>query len=127
MDASIELYEINRSIIEQQGTINPEDYLNRMDVINQFVEDTKNGFYMLYGKEIGYFTLFMKNSLNSTPYDFEDMAKAIAGCLMSVGPIYSIELTANKDAIEIWVKDNERDLITCMYFFPYDNGIVGVK
>jgi hypothetical protein len=48
-------------------------------------------------------------------------------CLINVGPVYSIGLTADKGAIEIWVKDTEKDVLTCMYLFPYDNGIVRIK
>ena len=123
MDASIELYELNRSIIEQQGPLSKEVLPEKMILLKEFVEDTKNDFYMLYGKEIGYFTLFMKDRI----YDFETIDYAIAECLMHVGPIHSIELTANKDAVEIWVKDTERNLQTCMYLFPYDDGIVRIK
>lgn len=123
MDASMELYELNRSIIEQQGPLSKEVISEKMTLLNEFVEDTKNDFYMLYGKEIGYFTLFMKDRI----CDFETIDYAITECLMHVGPIHSIELTANKDAIEIWVKDTERNLQTCMYLFPYDDGIVRIK
>ena len=123
MDASIELYELNRSIIEQQGPLSKEALPEKMILLKEFVEDTKNDFYMLYGKEIGYFTLFMKERI----CDFETIDYAITECLMHVGPIHSIELTANKDAIEIWVKDTERNLQTCMYLFPYDDGIVRIK
>lgn len=123
MDASIELYELNRSIIEQQGPLSKEALPEKMILLKEFVEDTKNDFYMLYGKEIGYFTLFMKDRI----CDFETIDYAITECLMNVGPIHSIELTANKDAIEIWVKDTERNLQTCMYLFPYDDGIVRIK
>lgn len=123
MDASIELYELNRSIIEQQGPLSKEALPEKMILLKEFVEDTNNDFYMLYGKEIGYFTLFMKDRI----YDFETIDYAITECLMHIGPIHSIELTANKDAIEIWVKYTERNLQTCMYLFPYDDGIVRIK
>ena len=35
--------------------------------------------------------------------------------------------SSEKDAIEIWVKDIHQDLLTCMYLFPYDGGIVRIK
>ena len=123
MDASIELYELNRSIIEQQGTIKEEDIARAMIELKDFVEETKNKCYMLYGKEIGYFTLFMRD-IN---WELETIDIAVMECLINIGPIYSIELTANKDAFEIWVKDVKADLLTCMYLFPYDNGIVRIK
>ena len=42
MDASIELYELNRSIIEQQGTIKEEDIARAKKKKKNFVEETKN-------------------------------------------------------------------------------------
>ena len=46
--------------------------------------------------------------------------------------IKSFELTEAKDAIEIWVRmypkvAEEESILTCMYLFPYDNGIVRIK
>ena len=57
---------------------------------------------------------------------------AVAECLANIGQVYSIELTANKDAIEIWVRmypkvAEEESTLTCMYLFPYDGGIVMIK
>ena len=124
MDANIELYELNRSIIEQQGVIKEEDIPRAMNDIEYLVCSTNNQCYMLYGKEIGYFTLFMKDNYN---WEIETLSLATMECLANIGAVYSIELTANKDAVEIWVKDTERDMVTCMYLFPYDNGIVRIK
>jgi hypothetical protein len=124
MNTSIELYELNRSIIEQQGVIKEEDIPRAMNDIEYLVCSANNQCYMLYGKEIGYFTLFMRDNYN---WEIETLSLAVIECLANVGIVYSIELTANKDAVEIWVKDTEKDIITCMYLFPYDNGIVRIK
>ena len=124
MDASIELYELNRSIIEQQGIIKEEDVVRAITDIRYLANSTNNKCYMMYGKEIGYFTLFMRDSYN---WEIETLDLAVMECLANVGPVYSIELTPDKDAIEIWVKDVQSDILTCMYLFPYDNGIVRIK
>ena len=124
MDANIELYELNRSIIEQQGTIKEDDIPRAMNDLKYLVGTTNNQCYMLYGKEIDYFTLFMRDSIN---WELETIDIAVMECLINVGPVYSIELTPDKDAAEIWVKDTKKDLLTCMYLFPYDNGIVRIK
>lgn len=126
MEANIELYELNRSIISQQGAME-DGFEEKMTLLRKFAEDTNNRFYMMYGKEIGYFTVFVKDMPMGTPYDLETIDLAVFDCLYNVGPIYSIELTADKSAVEIWVKDEERDLVTCMYLFPYDNGVVRLK
>ena len=123
MDANIELYELNRSIIEQQGTLDVDILAEKFKLIDTFAADTKNDFYMLYGREINYFTVFAKHKR----WELETLALAVAECLVNIGSVYSIELTAEKDAIEIWVKDIHQDLLTCMYLFPYDGGIVRIK
>ena len=124
MDASIELYELNRSIIEQQGPMQDVDIIrSKFELIKNFANGTNNDFYMLYGKEIGYFTVFVKHE----KWELETLDLAVSECLYNVGYLYSIELTADKTAIEIWVKTYNEDLLTCMYLFPYDNGIVRIK
>lgn len=123
MDANIELYELNRSIIEQQGALDADALTEKFKLINTFAADTKNDFYMLYGREINYFTVFAKHE----KWELETLALGVTECLANIGSVYSIELTAEKDAIEIWVKDIHQDLLTCMYLFPYDGGIVRIK
>lgn len=123
MDANIELYELNRSIIEQQGALDADALTEKFELINTFATNTKNDFYMLYGREINYFTVFTKHE----KWELETLALAVTECLANIGSVYSIELTAEKDAVEIWVKDIHQDLLTCMYLFPYDGGIVRIK
>lgn len=123
MDASIELYELNRSIIEQQGALDQKAIVKAHDVINVFADNTKNNYYMLYGREINYFTVFAKHA----NWELENLALAVYECLANIGTVYSIEVTAEQDAIEIWVKDTAQDILTCMYLFPYDSGIVRIK
>lgn len=122
MNGSIELYELNRSIIDQQGALDEVAIAEKFNLINTFADDTKNNFYMLYGREINYFTVFAKHE----NWELETLALAVMECLANIGTIHSIELTAEKDAVEIWVKDIQ-DLVTCMYLFPYDGGIVRIK
>lgn len=124
MEANFELYELNRSIIDQQGAMEDIDIINsKFELIKNFANETNNNFYMMYGKEIGYFTVFARDE----NWELETLDLAVAECLFNVGYLYSIELTADKSAIEIWVRTYENDLVTCMYLFPYDNGIVRIK
>ena len=72
---------------------------------------------MLYGKEISYFTLFKVN-------DEEALATILLECINNIGPVKAIDLTEAKDALEVWVLSNNEP--TCLYFFPYDMGLVEV-
>ena len=72
---------------------------------------------MLYGKEISYFTLF--KIIDSNDFGYE-----VIECLKNIGIIKAIDFTETKDAVEIWVENDDGP--TCLYLFPYDNGIVEV-
>ena len=128
MEANISLYELNRSIIKQQGPLKEEDIKSKMDMLKAF-SHTFEKYSLLYGKEINYFTLFVKDK----NWELESLDLGVIECLSNIGTIYSIEYTKEKDAIEIWVEveinpDTEKSekFVTCMYLFPYDAGIVKV-
>lgn len=108
-----------------------ENLDKKIELINEFQHKEKNVFYMLYGKEISYFTIFAYNSM--TP-ELENLGIGVIECLKNVGKIYSIEkITPPQEdaetAIEIWVeaKNSENEnIITCLYLFPYDRAIVSI-
>lgn len=118
---NLNLYDLNKQILEQLSALSQEDIENKRKMLKEFLEETNNDYYMLYGKEISYFTLFVKHLL--TPEKFEDLA---IECLENIGVIKSIEYTEQKDAIEIWITTQENNT-TCLYLFPYDNGVVRFK
>lgn len=130
MEASVSLYELNRSIIKQQGPLEEKDIKSKMNILKEF-SSTFGKYYLLYGREINYFTLFVKDE----NWELESLDLGVIECLNNIGTIYSIEYTKEKDAIEIWIEvetetstDTEKSekLITCMYLFPYDTGIVKI-
>ena len=130
MEASISLYELNRSMIKQQGPLEEKDIKLKMNMLKDF-SNTFEKYSLLYGREINYFTLFVKDE----NWELESLDLGVIECLNNIGTIYSIEYTKEKDAIEIWIEvetetntdteENEK-LVTCMYLFPYDTGIVKV-
>ena len=128
MGIDVSLYELNRQIIKQQGPLEENDIKLKMDMLKEFSK-TFEKYSLLYGREINYFTLFVKDE----NWELESLDLGVIECLSNIGTIYSIEYTKEKDAIEIWVEvetntdteENEK-LITCMYLFPYDAGIVKV-
>lgn len=117
----LNLYDLNKSIISQLKDLNEEQLYAAKKVITVFAEETDNKYHMLYGREINYFTLFVKDF-----YAKETLGNEVISCLKNIGKIKSIELTENKDAIEIWICDSDNEL-TVLYLFPYDNGVIEVK
>lgn len=110
------LYDINKQIISQLPTIT--DFTDREMIINDLHLKYGNHYYMLYGKEISYFTLFEMG-------DVDKFGTTVIECLESVGPVKAIDLTETADAVEIWVI-SKNDEPTCLYLFPYDSGVVKV-
>ena len=112
------LYEINKQIISQLPSLTDEELDKKIDVINDSYIKCVNDFYMLYGKEISYFTLFKVNE----PIYF---AQTVLDCLNEIGEIKAIDPTEDGFAVEIWVQPTNEEP-TCLYLFPYDNGLVVV-
>lgn len=121
-DLQMQLYEMNRQIISQLPPLTEEIVLEKIKMINQFKVNTKNNYFMLYGKEVSYFSL-MRGTPKSK-YD-ETLGQATFACLENFGSVHSCELTEDKSAVEIWAKYGE--MLTCLYLFPYDSGIVEYK
>lgn len=114
---SMGLYDMNKQIISQLPTLTTDDLLEKLPLVEELHNKYNNEYYMLYGKEISYFTLFKLKQVESFPHEAID-------CLQNIGPIKAIDLTEDKDAIEAWVMAD--DEATCLYLFPYDNGLVVV-
>lgn len=114
---SMGLYDMNKQIISQLPTLTTDDLLEKLPLVEELHNKYNNEYYMLYGKEISYFTLFKLKQVESFPHEAID-------CLQNIGPIKAIDLTEDKDAIEAWVMAD--DEATCLYLFPYDIGVVVV-
>ena len=111
----IGLYDMNKQIISQLPALT--NILEKQKLINNFSVDTKNTYYMLYGKEISYFTLFKIK-------EYQYFGAEVIDCLKYIGIIKAIDLTEANDAIEIWIENEDGP--TCLYLFPYDTGVVQV-
>ena len=109
------LYDMNKQIISQLPVLT--DLENKKYTINSLHAKFNNEFYMLYGKEISYFTLFRI-------FDSTYLGNEVIDCLNNVGDIKAIDFTEAQDAIEIWIQDEDGP--TCLYLFPYDSGLVQV-
>jgi hypothetical protein len=109
------LYDLNKQIITQLPELT--DFEESAQLINSLHTDWNNGYYMLYGKEISYFTVFKV-------IDPSVFADVVIECICNIGPVKAIDLTENADAIEVWVMYNNEP--TCLYLFPYDMGLVWV-
>lgn len=117
--AHISLYELNRQIIEQLPAFEETQWAGAESVFSDWEDATNHKYYMLYGREVNYFTLFKKVTKSG---EFNSLFDAIKECLNNIGDVHSFDITEDKMAIEIWVK--HEDIMTCFYLFNYDDGVV---
>jgi hypothetical protein len=113
---NIGLYDMNKQIIAQLPVLN--DFTKAIADVRDLHGKYWNEYYMMYGKEISYFTLFKVCGTNEFGQDVID-------CCANIGAIKAIDMTEAADAIEIWVQPDNGEP-TCLYLFPYDNGVVQV-
>lgn len=117
-DINFNLYDINKQIIDQLPPLTEQQLEDIVGTLNFW--GTAN-VYMLYGKEISYFTVLMLNSDN-TDNDFNNFGEAIISLLNDISDtIYSIDVV-DDNAVEIWLK--YQDTSTVLYLFNYEGGIV---
>lgn len=119
-DIQLSLYDMNKQIISQINLPTEKELEEQLASCDGYHINMEQRYYLLYGKEISYFTLFENNKENC-PYLLSDMVKE---CLENIGQIKVVGLTAAADAVEIWVKPYDAEDVTCLYLFGYDNGIV---
>lgn len=111
----LNLYALNKQVISQLKPMSDEDLENLSAVITSW-RDTRTGRkFLMYGKEIGYFTLFEPDKDSD-----ETFGEVVIDCLKSFDSVKDYEV--NGEAIELWV-ESEGD-VTVLYLFNYDSGVV---
>ena len=121
------LYDINKNIILNKTTTLTDGEINsKKEIIKNFITDTCNYYYMLLCNERKDYTVFdfhyYGGNVKGNGTQIQCANCLVDECLANRGEVRAIDLTQNKDAIEIWLAiDSEAYLY---YFFPYDNGVI---
>lgn len=118
------LYDINKNIVKQNEIELSEGILNsKKEIIKNFIMSKSDDFYfMLLCNEKKDYTIFDFKDYKTSERSLNCAKCLIDECLANRGEIRGIDLTKDRDAIEIWmVIDNEAYVY---YFFPYDNGVI---
>lgn len=117
----LNLLDINRQIISQLPELT--EVSDKIELIDNFSKEQGNTFYMLYGKNISYFTVFMVSLFQS----LETLGTEVINCLRNLGKIKLIEPDSNNPAaIECWIQEDGQEA-EVLYLFPYDLGIIYVR
>lgn len=113
---SMSLYELNRQVIGQFPPLDDVQLNDRIESLNAW---RKANYYMIYGKEISYFTVLKPEDSEA---DYENFGGAIISLLAGVTEtIYALDII-DDNTVEIWI--NYEGNPTVMYLFNYDGGIV---
>ena len=122
------LYDINKNLILQKQCKLNEGILNsKKEIIKNFIIKTHNYYNMILCNERKDYTVFDFNRKwqcgNPSSDDPQKCANCLVDeCLTNRGEIRGIDLTQNKDAIEIWMVIDDDAYV--YYFFPYDAGVI---
>ena len=112
------LYEINKQLVSQLPDFGEEQWAGAEKVFDEWYGENKDfKYFLLYGREISYFTLFHKAEKSA---EFDTIYASLYECLEPF-TVKAFDKTED-GVIEIWIM--YEDEATCMYLFPYDNGVV---
>lgn len=119
------LYDVNKNLVLNNEIELTEGNINsKKEIVTNFIRKTNNSYYMLLCNEKKDYTVFKINEKNNDNSIKEIVLIFIEECLKNRGEIRGIDLTKDKDAIEVWlIIENEA---YCYYFFPYDAAIIEV-
>lgn len=110
------LYEINKNIMKQLEPLTEEQINEFKQRVEKWNEE-KNYTYLLYGKEISYFSLFLKSENKDSK-----LGKYVVECIDSIGDFIYYDI--RKDYVEIWVKESAEQKETLLYLFNFNNGVI---
>lgn len=116
------LYDMNKQLLGQLKALTTDELKNKKKLVRDFIKRTKNRHYLMFCKDVGYFTLFQLDIYENCADKLEDVM--IDECLAGLGAIKAIDLTEDEGAIEIWISNPDADQTMVLYFFPYDAGVV---
>ncbi len=112
----IDLYSLNKQIVAQLPPFDEQRFKDARETLENWKKE--NTPYLLYGKEISYFTLFYPTD-DENEKSFVDSVFECLGLITDT--IYSFDV-ASDGAIEIWLEYNEE--ATLLYLFDYSEGMV---
>jgi hypothetical protein len=115
----LNIYNLNKQFVSSLNLMETPEEKEKEKLISNWANGQGN-FFLLYGKEISYFTIFKKYQFPE--YTQETLGEAVISCLEHLGDIYTIDINNENNSIEIWIKYNDEP--TCLYLFNWDEGVV---
>lgn len=117
-------YEFSKNMVSQLPALNEGNLNSKKEIVKNFIIKQNNFYYMLLCNEQKDYTVFHWNNICDDTGAMEIAKILVDECLKNRGEIRGIDLTENKDAVEIWLYIDEEAFV--YYFFPYDEAIIEV-
>ena len=111
------LYDMNKQIMKQ---VTPVEKIKMFANIKNYFLSREHKYYMMLCHERRDYTVLKMNSRFSADKAITELDE----CFQYRGELYSAELDASENAIEIWLKINNE--MFCYYLFPYDDAVIEV-
>lgn len=115
------LYEMNKAMVEQTDhPMSKEELaLAASKVLEPYYNEHKDEeYFMLLCHEKRDYTVFFNSGNRLSRFQEE-----VTSILTERGSVYSIESISNNEALEIWVKYKDKEMV-CFYLFPYTKGVI---
>ena len=115
LDTGLTLYEMNKNIISQMEKMERKLQIEK---INESFQ-VKNLHYMLLCRDINYYSIFLQDSekIQSESAEFSSLGDAVITCLEeSFQEVIFVDNDSNKEAVEIWVKFSDEEILLFMLF-----------
>ena len=95
VDFKMSNYELNKCVIGQMKELTPEEVDKKLEVIDNYVQESNNKYFMLLCNELNYYTVFESNS-NSKDNPYSNLAEAIIDIILPLGQIKDIGKNNNE-------------------------------
>ena len=117
------IYDFNKQVVSQEPLLTEKEVIEvKSQISNWFADEEMNDeYYLLYGREIHYITLFKIENRDA-------IADELIETLKPIGSLISMDFnTEGEDVkvIEIWMRTKEEEA-TMLYLMPFDRGLVVV-
>jgi hypothetical protein len=125
IDSGINMYAFNRANMGKLPILTKKGLEGAKQVVVNFVNEKLAQYYMLLNHDNRYFTLFNFNSNVTNDAKVSLMGNDVVECMQNCNfGIIDISKDESGDALEVWVKDLETEVVYMYLLFPYDFGVI---
>lgn len=115
----MKMYDLNKAGYSSLPPLTTEETDRAVRRIANYIKEKKETYYMLLNHDIHYFTLFKKQSMHPV-----EIAEEILDLLREFTIIKAVEISENKEMMEIWTTHTMSGEGLMFGLFGYDRGVI---